>query len=598
MAQAVMSMAACTADVPVAALTFPQSLAPGWAAGPAETGGHYRGAIIASLVVWLGGTALIVLVGYALQRWRPQVLAAVTDAGATPLARALTVARAPGSILTLTAFNLDPLVGSSAALAQVTDSAVVDAVLIAVAVLPPIAVLVFTARYIRTITTGAAARPMLEVEKESGDDARPMCYFDSAVVTCPDGTPRWLQMLCFGEGAWVPQDSGPLQRTRLVLASFAGTNDAVAASALSVGWSTRRPLGPVDPRYFFFATTAASCVTSVLRGPRFNCAAQLWLLAAVQGALLVVILRTRPFVVPAKTLLSAAMSALITLGMLLLAVDFSTRDADGSSSGSWLSKTAEGVALAATVLSVPKTALAVVKVLATVSAVYRGRRALGVDSRVPLRRDGRVDDTELLAVALLVANDALGYQGHVQRQSQLAELESLGVMSDGARGLVSVDGDLQILLSDDDLPIEGIVVDLAFADDAAPLHQQEESDVPAFDPAPAKTEGSTETQQAISPEAFTVALSGGAAANDDGLCVDRAAAVRRMLDDMDEGPTTADTDRAGGGGAATATAADIRSRLAALGLRRRDRHTHPQEEDAAPEPGVVGRTVAVDQLLF
>jgi hypothetical protein len=109
-------------------------------------------------------------------------------------------------------------------------------------------------------------------------------------------------------------------------------------------------------RYFFFMTTLASCVTSVVRGPRFNCAAQLWVLAAVQGALLLVIVRTRPFIVPAKTLLSAAMSALIMLGMLLLAVDFSIRNAEGSSSGSWLSKAAEGVALAATVLSVPKTA--------------------------------------------------------------------------------------------------------------------------------------------------------------------------------------------------------------------------------------------------
>jgi hypothetical protein len=325
-------------------------------------------------------------------------------------------------------------------------------------------------------------------------------------------------------------------------------------------------------------------VTSVVRGPRFNCAAQLWVLAAVQGALLVVIVHTRPFVVPAKTLLSAAMSALITLGMLLLAVDFSTRDAvDGSTGESWLSKAAEGVALAATVLSVPKTALAVVKVLVIVSAVYRGRRALGHNSRAPLCRNGGVDETELLAVALLASNDALGAPGQIRQQSQLLEPEPL-----------SADGDLQLLLSDDDLPIEGVVVDLSvLADEAVAPHPQEESGVPAFDPAPAATEGNNETQQAISPDAFTVALSGGAAANDDGLCVDRAAAVRRMLDDMDEGSTAADRDRAVGSGAATATAADIRSRLAALGLRRRDR-----QEDAAPSVDVVDQAVAVTELLF
>jgi hypothetical protein len=176
-----------------------------------------------------------------------------------------------------------------------------------------------------------------------------------------------------------------------------------------------------------------------------------------------------------------------------------------------------------------------------------------------LCRNGGADETELLAVALLASNDALGAPGHIRQQSQLVELEPL-----------SADGDLQLLLSDDDLPIEGVVVDLSvLADEAAAPHPQEESGVPAFDSAPAATEGNNETQQA-----FTVALSSGPAANDDGLCVDRAAAVRRMLDDMDEGSTAADGDRAVGSGAATATAADIRSRLAALGPRRRERQRH------------------------
>jgi hypothetical protein len=525
-------------------------------------------------VVWWVGTALIVVAGYALQRWRPQVLSAVTDTGATPLARALTAARAPGSVLTLTAFNLDPLVGSSAALAQLTDSAAADAVLIIVAVVPPIAVLVFTARYIRMITA-APPRRKQAVQKGSSGDAKPVCYFDPAVVTCPDGTPRWLQMLCFGEGAWGPWHHGPLWRVRLVLASFASTTRAIAAFSSSPphgGCSSGRRFGHIDPRYFFFVTTAASCVTSVLRGVRFNCAAQLWLLAVVQGALLVAILSMRPFVVPAKTLLSAAMSALITLGMLLLAVDFSTRDADGSSGGG-LSKAAEAVALAATALSVPKTSLTVLKLLVNTTGSRRRRRR--IESHHQVREAGSTadpgEDMDFLCAALLAPDaDTRGVQPQHGHDAVIhVRPSATTAFHHGQNDPVDqLDADLQLLLSDgDDDPVGGVEV---FVVETGPLDAAVVAVSSAGEAASeiVSVAAAGHCGQEKLPD-FAILQDG----DEDDRCVDRAAAVRRVLDVLDTA-TPAEAAPSGtvirGGGVTAASAADIRSRLAALGLRRRD----------------------------
>jgi hypothetical protein len=122
MAQAAITMAECTDTVPETPLTFPQSLAPGFSIGPPRAG-HYRGAMVASVASLFIGGSLLLAVGYVLQRVRPQMAEGETGV----FLRSLTAVMAPGTMFTIVAFNVDPVVGAATALLQVGEDYPVDA---------------------------------------------------------------------------------------------------------------------------------------------------------------------------------------------------------------------------------------------------------------------------------------------------------------------------------------------------------------------------------------------------------------------------------------------------------------------------------------
>jgi hypothetical protein len=465
MAQAATSMAACKDNVvPEAALVFSESLAPGWALGEPEHGGHYRGALVAGIAIWWGAGAALLLVGHILQRTWP-ALVKRDDAGSAPWQRALVVALAPGSHLIVTAFTLNSTFGSIPPLLQLSTSVGLDIALSLVAAIPPLAVVAWGAWYVASVTRpviGAfdtaelsesrlgvsivqderggrysRAFPLLlpvdslqwERSAESGGHAAMMSLLsgssrlfspsgtirsthaadlnpgESGLVTsnasaqrfvhgldndaassvrfstissrCSPATPRWVRWLCFGRGTWGPRDSARLARVWPLLAPCTGVAPMYGSSGVfpsGVIASCRYYIFHCS-HFYFFVAWAFAVATAVLRGARFDCAIQSWVVAVLQLLLLVILLTTRPLTVPAQSLLMCLASGLTALAMLLIAIYHSLvsdRTLYFWNGFHWelkaviigLKSAAEGLSLAATATAIPSLLLAVAAALA------------------------------------------------------------------------------------------------------------------------------------------------------------------------------------------------------------------------------------------
>jgi hypothetical protein len=194
MAQAAMTMAECTHAVPETPLTFPQSLAPGLSVGRPRAG-HYRGAMVASVASFAIGGAFLLAAGYVLQRVRPQMAEGETGV----FLRSLTAVMAPGTMFTVVAFNVDPVVGAATALLQVGEDYAVDA---------PVAVcgtafftfcVVYMWRAVRLATDPSHATWCLRFDPA----ARVVPPFKRPPFGLSCLTPAVLRWCFYGAGAWV-----------------------------------------------------------------------------------------------------------------------------------------------------------------------------------------------------------------------------------------------------------------------------------------------------------------------------------------------------------------------------------------------------------
>jgi hypothetical protein len=415
MAQAAVSMAACTRVVPETPLAFPQSLVPGFSLG-APRAGHYRGAMAASVVSLPAICLLILGGGYVLQRFQPET--ASGEAGV--FLRSLTAAMAPGTMFAVVAFNVDPVVGAAAALLQIGESYAVDA---------PVAVC-------GVALLGLCVGYTWRAVRDATDPRSPVCCirFDPAARVVPPFKSPPLGCLTFavlrwwlyGTGAWVdvdtasadtthPQSSvaddddelaswrpptvraagrrlrtviGALRGESHVLIKQQGNAEFVAAAPRSVR-ATVAGLLPATEHYVFFALGCTAC-TSVLRSVRFSCAAQLWLLLSVQCCCLYVLLARAPYAVPAKNAVSVATAAATGAALLCLALD-AALDMER------VKLLGQAIAVAASMLSYPTLAITVGRRAILVVWLHRQHRR-----RVGARSDNiLLPDDELIKVALL-----------------------------------------------------------------------------------------------------------------------------------------------------------------------------------------------------
>jgi hypothetical protein len=355
MAQAAIAMAECSNTVPETPLTFPQSLAPGFAVGKPRAG-HYRGAMVASFASLGIGGALLLTAGYVLQRVRPQMAEGETSV----LLRSLTAVMAPGTMFTIVAFNVDPVVGAATALLQVGEDHAVDAP-VAVCGSALLALCVgYVWRAVRLATDPSDAAWCLRFDVAARvvpPFTRPPfglnCLTPAVLRWCFYGTGAWvdansvLEASCAADATWTPPSvSAAGRRLRIVIGSLRShlVDQALnrdkraslhAKAVFEIPQTTlaRRSvlqvLLPATQEYVFFAL-GCTAATAVLRAARFDCAAQLWLLALVQGCILILLLARKPHAVPAKNVLSIVSACLTGAAFVCLAVDASTSDGHAS----------------------------------------------------------------------------------------------------------------------------------------------------------------------------------------------------------------------------------------------------------------------------
>jgi hypothetical protein len=133
---------------------------------------------------------------------------------------------------------------------------------------------------------------------------------------------------------------------------------------------------PAAKEYVFFAL-GCTAATSVLRASRFNCAAQLWLLASVQGYALVVLLARKPYTVPAKNVLSIVSAALTGAAFVCLAIDSSA-----SEGHSGVKALGQSLAAIASLMSYPTLAITLGRRLLLVYWLRRASEAADVADAV------------------------------------------------------------------------------------------------------------------------------------------------------------------------------------------------------------------------
>jgi hypothetical protein len=378
MAQAAITMAECTNAVPETPLTFPQSLAPGLSVGKPRAG-HYRGAMVASFASLGIGGALLLAAGYVLQRVRPQMAEGETGV----FLRSLTAVMAPGTMFTVVAFNVDPVVGAATALLQVGEDHAVDA---------PVAV---CGAALLALCVGYVWRAVRLATDPS--DATWCLRFDAAARVVPPFrlppfglnclTPAVLRWCFYGTGAWVdanfdsaarsaanaawkpPSVSAAGRRLRVVIGSLRGDfmdqavdqdkHAGLYAKAVfdppQTSPSRRSVLDallPATQEYVFFALSCTAA-TAVLRAARFHCALQSWLMAFVQSFNLAVLLAKKPYAVPAKNVLSIVSSTLTGAAFVCLAADASTSEGHAT-----VKALGQSLAAVASLVSYPALAIA------------------------------------------------------------------------------------------------------------------------------------------------------------------------------------------------------------------------------------------------
>jgi hypothetical protein len=351
MAQAAITMSECSDTVPETPLTFPQSLAPGFSVGRPRAG-HYRGAMVASFASLGMGGALLLAAGYVLQRVRPQTAEGENDV----FLRSLTAVMAPGTMFTIVAFNVDPVVGAATALLQVGEDYAMDAPVAVCGTALLALCMAYVWRAVRRATDPRDAAWCLRFDPV----ARVVPPFKRPPFGLSCLTPVVLRWCFYGTGAWVdanfdaagaadfgadaawkpPSVSAAGRRLRVVIGSLRSDfGDEAVDHDRRVGLYARAVVEPpqISPRrrsvldvllpatqeYVFFAL-GCTAATSILRASRFDCAAQLWLLAFVQCFTLIFLLARKPYTVSAKNVLSIVSASLTGAAFVCLALDAST----------------------------------------------------------------------------------------------------------------------------------------------------------------------------------------------------------------------------------------------------------------------------------
>jgi hypothetical protein len=460
MAQAAISMAECTRVVPETPLTFPQSLAPGFSLG-ALRAGYYRGAMAASVASLVIGGLLILAAGYTLQRLRPDMAGGETGV----FLRSLTAVMAPGSAFTIVSFNVDPVIGSAAALLQIGEEYTTDA---------PVAVC-------GVAVLGLCVWYMWRAVRRATDPKGAACclHFDPAArVVPPFKQPplglRWLTPVvlswCFyGTGAWVdagtaavnrrhtdddivswrpPSIAAAGRRIRTAIGALRGDSSRAALDHASyklppLSDDTALPtsklrtfanaLLPRTHHYVFFAL-GCTAATSVLRSVRFSCAAQLWLLAFVQCGCLGVLLARAPYAVPARNALSVLAAVATGAAYVCLAVDATSSEGHDS-----IKALGQKIAVAASMLSYPTLAITFGQRALLLLWLRQHRDAAAV------RASGAhvvISDDELIDVALLGARINYGAEPPTADHLDLMSLSSPAEMPVGVVHSLSIEAEL------------------------------------------------------------------------------------------------------------------------------------------------------------
>jgi hypothetical protein len=364
-------------------LSIPKSLLPGIALGTAESGGHFRAALVAAVCAMAVVCSVMAAVGFVLQ-WKQPAAGCGFEAQpeGSALLRALTAVQAPGTMLSVCAIVFSPSVANAVSTLQLSPS-VGDVVLCIAAVGLPAALAVYVClQVLKLLASG-------DVVYDPHTTIAPR--FPSAFYA-PGGwrhalAPPVLAFCFFGTGGWmapdVAQRSKVSPRADEIPLNFA--DDAPPRSVrrgqlkiegVHVQWAA-----PLDPEptalmkrvrltiqsyrgdvratsVFYFLSMGAAVGSAIVRSVAVDCAIRQWVLFGWQLAYLALLLRLRPALVPIRRVLSCACSALTAAAFLLLGVHFTWEATPAA-----VLTAAEKLALAASVLSSVEAVLSVLRVL-------------------------------------------------------------------------------------------------------------------------------------------------------------------------------------------------------------------------------------------